>query len=526
MTASHPLDERFSNPRFHHALIGKLVDYMPTQRWFTSKGKTVRQCTAHGVYRVTEDSVLLVVHVDFADGSRETYQMPLAQLEAVEDQMRYLKSHPGLILLRVPGGPFVVDAVPLPHFRKALYALIRDGATTADGLQCEAGRLLRNAPETASSVVPSIDTSNTAIIYNDRFFFKLFRKLDPGLNPDLELVRYLSDKTSFTHSPPYGGSIGVGKMSQPDYLNLGMLSGKVDNRGDAWELFQELTARYFAGDSTVDEETLARARLLGQRTAEMHLALSGETATVDTYQGKRSVMEQGTGAYGAGSAAGELMVPESMTENYRREITAAAEKLLDRQVRELRDKLPSLTPAQQAAARRVLDREEELKDCLRRLADAPMEVSLIRIHADYHLGQVLVTDTDFCIIDFEGEPLLSIPERRRKRPALKDVAGMVRSFHYAANAQLLLNPERYATRDPEQLQRLADHWYETVRQAYLDGYYAHTTSVPFLPDSAEDRQLLLELFILEKAVYEVAYELNSRPAWLGVPLRGVESLVG
>lgn len=519
------LANRFGNPRFHHALVGNLEEFMVRQRWFTSKGKSIKDCTVHGVYQVTEDSVLLILHVDFTDESRETYQMPLAQLTHVEDQKRYLRNSPELILLKVPGGPYIVDAVPLPHFRKALYAMIKDGANTRDGLNCEAGRLLDQAPENASSTVPAIDTSNTAIIYEDKYFFKLFRKLDPGLNPDLELVRYLSDKTSFTHSPPYGGSVGVGEMDNEDYLNIGMLSGKVDNRGDAWEFFQELTAAYFAQDGEVSEETLARARLLGQRTAEMHLALSGETATVETYQGTRSVMDAGTGAYGSGADAGAMMVPEAMSADYRREITAAAGKLLDRQVRELRDKLPSLPAGQHATANRVLALETELKARLRKLADADMNVALIRIHADYHLGQVLVTDNDFCIIDFEGEPLLSIPERRRKRPALKDVAGMVRSFHYAANAQLLLNPDRYARQDQAALQSRADHWYRTVSQAFLDEYYQHCDASPFLPAAAADRKLLLDLFIMEKAVYEVAYELNSRPAWLGIPLRGVESLV-
>lgn len=519
------LSQRFTNPRFHHALLRNLEAFMVRQRWFTSKGKTVKDCSVHGVYQVTEDSVLMVLHVDFADGSRETYQMPLAQLEDVADQMRYLKTNSDFILLKVPGGPYIVDAVPLPHFRKALYAMIRDGATTKDGLNCEAGRLLATAPENANSTVPAINTSNTAIVFADTYFFKLFRKLDPGLNPDLELVRYLSDKTSFTHCPPYGGSIGVGEMQDDNYLNLGMLSGKVDNRGDAWEYFQELTAAYFTNHGEVGEETLHRTRLLGQRTAEMHLALSGETAIVDTYQGKRSVMDAGTGAYGSGAAAGAMMVPEAMSADYRREITAAAAKLLDRQSRELHDKLESLPASQRAAAERVLAATPQLQARLATLADAEMEVSLIRIHADYHLGQVLVTGNDFCIIDFEGEPLLSIPERRRKRPALKDVAGMVRSFHYAANAQLLLNPDTYAGHDQTQLQQRANQWYLTVSDAYLTAYYEHAGEAPFLPTSSADRQLLLDLFILEKAVYEVAYELNSRPDWLGIPLKGVESLV-
>jgi len=500
MQAPQLLDHRFKDPRFVHALLKRLPAYLAEQRWFTSKGKEIQSCHVQDSHAVTEDTALVIVRIEFADGSREFYQMPLAQLERTEDQKHYLKCTPGMILLRVPGGPFIVDAVPLPAFRRALYEMVREGVDTHDGINCECGKLLRKAPGTLDSVVPSIDTSNTAIVYGDRYFFKLFRKLDPGLNPDLELVRYLSEHTEFANCPPYGGSLGVGKMNDPNYLNLGMLSGKVDNVGDAWEYFQTLTAGYFAGDDPVNEETLQRARLLGKRTAEMHQALGG--------------------------AAGDMLVAQPMSADYRREITDAAKKLLRRQVAELSSKLDTLAPAQRAAADRVLTLEATLNERLDRLTDADMAVDLIRIHADYHLGQVLVTGDDFAIIDFEGEPLLSIPERRRRRPALKDVAGMVRSFHYAANAQLLLNEATYANRDQGELTARADAWFQTVSAAYLDAYYATCGDASFLPAAPEDRKLLLDLFVLEKAIYEVAYELNSRPAWLGVPLGGVLSVAG
>lgn len=499
MQAPQILDDRFKDPRFVHAVLRRLPAYLAEQRWFTSKGKEIGKCAIQNAHIVTEDTALVVIRIDFKDGSREFYQMPLAQLERVPDQRHYLKCTPKMILLQVPGGPFIVDAVPLPAFRRALYEMVRNGVDTRDGINCECGKLLRRAPETLDSEVPSIDTSNTAIIYGDKYFFKLFRKLDPGLNPDLELVRFLSEQTEFTHCPPYGGSLGVGEMTDPNYLNLGMLSGKVDNRGDAWEYFQELTARYFAGDAPVDEETLHRARLLGRRTAEMHQALAHGT--------------------------GDMLKPAPLTAEYRTEITAAAQKLLSRQATELRSKLSGLEPKNRATAQRVLDLEQTLHDRLATLNEREMDLQLIRIHADYHLGQVLVTTDDFVIIDFEGEPLLSIPERRRRRPALKDVAGMVRSFHYAANAQLLLNETTYAARNQAELSARADAWYNTVSAAYLDAYYAACGDATFLPAASEDRELLLDLFVLEKAIYEVAYELNARPGWLGVPLGGVLGVV-
>ena len=499
MQFAQTLTDRFANPRFTASFLQHLPEFLGRQRWFTSKGKRTSKCVIRDTFRVTEDSALVIVGVHFADGSQEIYQMPLAQLEQTEDQARYLRDREKQILLRIPGGPYVVDAVPLPRFRAAIYAMIKDGVRTRDGLVCEAGKLLRAAPETAKSVVPAIDTSNTAIVYNDRYFFKLFRKLDPGINPDLELVRYLSDKTSFQHCPPYGGALGVGEMSDPHYLNLGMLSGKVDNQGDAWEYFQALTERYFTGGYVIDEETLSRARLLGQRTAEMHLAL--------------------------GAGAGAMLKPEPLEASYRAEISNAAVKLLQRQVGELGAKVSELADDVRPLAEQVLRLHDQLRDRLDVLRDHPLAVDLIRIHADYHLGQVLVTRDDFYIIDFEGEPLLSIPERRRKRPALKDVAGMVRSFHYAARGQLLLNPAYADAGTIEEHTPHAETWFKTVSQAFLDSYYAHCGNASFLPASSEDRQLLLDLFVLEKAIYEVAYELNSRPTWLPIPLNGVLAVV-
>ena len=504
------LDDRFHDPRFTHALLQRLPAFVVTQRWFTSKGKDLKHCKIRNSYRVGETYALVIIETHYADGSHELFQLPLAQLTRVEDQKHYLKTNPGLVVFRVPGGPYLVDAVPLPGFRRDLYEMIRAGGYTHDGLSCECGKLLRQAPDTLDSTVPSIDTSNTAIIYGNRFFFKLFRRLDPGLNPDLELVRYLSEHTTFAHCPPYGGSLGVGKMTDADYLNLGMLSGMVDNRGDAWELFQDLTRRYFAEDGgVVSAETLERARLLGRRTAEMHQALAAKLLV----QGRRG--------------AGAMIVPEPLTPAYRAEISGAATKLLDRQIGELESRLGELAGRARPAAGRVLALAPTVRQRLDRLRDRPMSMDLIRIHADYHLGQVLVTDDDFVIIDFEGEPLLTIPERRRRRPALKDVAGMVRSFHYAISAQVLLHPDRYADHDPTELDRLTDHWYARVRTVYLDSYFATADAgtgpegASFLPTDAADRQELLDLFVLEKAVYEVAYELNARPDWLPVPLTGV-----
>lgn len=491
-----PLAIRFAQTDFSAPFLHELASFLPTQRWFTSKGKQIFNCSIGHVLPIAEGQIIVTVKVVFADSSSEMYQLPLAELTDQSELENYQLEHPNLVVFQPERGTLLVDAVPLASFRDRLYRMVREEVKVAGGLQCDAGKVLRMAPAAAPSIVPAIDTSNTAIIYGDQFFFKLFRKLDVGLNPDLELVRYLSEQVDFQHCPAYGGSMGVGDMAAADYLNLGMMSGKVDNQGDAWEYFQQLTEKDFANDLRASAQTIQRAKLLGQRTAEMHAKLS------------------------LGAVAGAMLRPETMTGPYRSEITAAAQKLLARQMTELEDKLPDLRPEQKALAQKVLALKDQLNAKLQALAASDMELDLIRIHADYHLGQVLVTEDDFYIIDFEGEPLLSIPERRRKRPALKDVAGMVRSFHYAARGQLLLNP-KYTPEQRRELAEPAEQWFEEVAKAYLNAYFLHCGAAAFLPEKPEDRQLLLDLFILEKAVYEVAYELNSRPDWLAIPLSGV-----
>ncbi|MEL6143687.1 MAG: hypothetical protein AAFU67_18960, partial [Bacteroidota bacterium] len=350
----------------------------------------------------------------------------------------------------------------------------------------------------------------------------LFRKLDEGLNPDLELVRFLSEQTSFKNSPVYAGSLSVGSFGDPGFINLGLMIGKIDNRGDAWQLFQELTEKYYTAilaspapaevpsfqpannyddinDTT--KSLLARgtyewAALLGQRTGEMHNALASSSPEFPDLK------------------------PEPLTANYRNEIFTGAKKLLDRQFAELSQKLAGLTGDQLIDAQAVLARRDEVEARLAAMRDRDIPIDMIRIHADYHLGQVLYNNSDFYIIDFEGEPLLSIPERRRKRPSFKDVAGMIRSFHYAAQGQLLLNP-KYTDEERKMLTPWGELWFRHIRHAFLQNYMAVTAGTTFVPKDAVDREDLLDFFILEKAIYEVAYELNSRPTWLSIPLRGV-----
>lgn len=521
----------FEQPAFIEQLCEEVLpDYLPRQRWFTSKGKLLRRCRIQRLFGLQPQWGILLLAVDFADGSTELYQLPLAYLTAEDDLQYYQQSHPGLVLAPFgePAVAILADAVALEGFRSQLFQEMQAGLRRSDGLTYDAGKLLQTAQiEQITSTVPAIDTSNTAIIYNDAFFFKLFRKLDPGLNPDLELTRYLSEQAGFRHSPAYGGSFSVGDMTQDkDFINLGVMIAKIDNRGDAWSLFQEYATDYYhrvhvalqhVGDLRVpafalpasyselpkveqqllSEKSYRSARLLGMRTAEMHLALAGAAAT------------------------SPALLPEEITREKRAAIFLAAKKLVDRQFDELLQKRQGLPSKIQALADEILGQQGAVMQRLSAFKEREVPALLGRIHGDYHLGQVLATvDDDFCIIDFEGEPLLSIPERRQKRPPFKDVAGMIRSFHYAAQGALLLN-DTYSDAERERLQPWGDWWFRQMRHSFLLGYLHEAKDAPFVPQKARDREDLLDFFVLEKAVYEVAYELNSRPHWLPIPLQGM-----
>lgn len=502
-----------------------LPAYLPTQRWFTSKGKELRNCRITHAFNVNEYSAILLCEVAFTDDTTELYQLPLAWNTEPEWLDFFQEFNPHQVIARVgdPVMALLTDAVPRANFRHLLFTEMREAKKRSDVLTYDKGKLLNSASGEVSSTVPAIDTSNTAIIYNDAFFFKLFRKLDPGLNPDLELVRFLSEKTTFKNSPAYGGSLTVGQLTDPNSINLGLMIGKIDNEGDAWSYFQKLTEEYYSNviihqlmtekppafvpteqydkldevtRSVFSETTFQRAQLLGRRTGEMHLALASAGADLPD------------------------LAPEPLTADYREEIYQAAKKLLDRQFAELSNKLDGLTTTQRAEAQSVLDQRDRVEKRLKALREQEIAVDLTRIHADYHLGQVLCTKDDFYIIDFEGEPLLSIPERRRKRPPFKDVAGMIRSFHYAAQGQLLLN-SKYSEDERKQLTAWGELWFRHVRHLLLAAYLEVTAGASFIPANAAQREDLLDFFVLEKAIYEVAYELNSRPDWLAIPLRGV-----
>jgi trehalose synthase-fused probable maltokinase len=351
--------------------------------------------------------------------------------------------------------------------------------------------------------------------------------------------RFLTDRAAFPQTPPLVGALEL-LRPRGENITLAIVQGFAANQGDAWrmtlqhlrQLYSEI-ARSMADGATplpvapreglvtlaledngapppplppAAAESFAAflgsARLLGQRTAELHLALASDAEDPD-------------------------FAPEPFSAEQRVALEASLTRQVDHVLPLLEENLSRIEEGLRAEARQVLDRSALVRQRLQQLRDRPMTACCIRCHGDYHLGQVLFADDDFLIIDFEGEPARPLAERRRKRPALADVAGMIRSFHYAAHAALFegnlleTRPECEAA-----LEVWAGHWYLVTASTFLGAYLRRAAGAPFLPAGRAELQPLLETFLLEKAVYELGYELNNRLSWVRIPLRGILGLLG
>lgn len=372
------------------------------------------------------------------------------------------------------------------------------------------------------------EQSNSSITYGDRFILKLFRKLEPGINPDLEIGRFLTDKSSFEQIAPVVGSIEYQPNgNQP--IVLGILQRYVPNEGDAWTYTLDMIEDFIEGalasrpdieggplgiSSLLDlaeqaipedaHETIGRylsdADLLGQRTAELHRALAVSTKPD--------------------------FAPEASTMLYQRSLYQSMRGLANQTMQTLRKRMLTMPEAVAAEAQQVIDMHDQINRRFRDIVDARLKTRRTRVHGDYHLGQVLYTGRDFVIIDFEGEPTRSINERRQKRSPLRDVAGMLRSFHYAAYTALYDQQNRGLIGDdvPEP-ERWVRHWYQWTAASFLHAYFTTIDDLSIMPTERSELELLLDIFLLDKAIYELNYELNNRPDWAHIPLRGIIDLM-
>ncbi|PYK75901.1 MAG: alpha-amylase, partial [Verrucomicrobia bacterium] len=449
----------------------------------------------------------------------ETYAIPvkIASDEAARS-VSQSASHATIAHFADSGGAILFDAIWDTTFRSQLFEAIvqrqaiKGQASDLVGLasdKLEPDHLLASG----KSQVFGAEQSNSSMLFDNGFFLKLYRKLEDGVNPDVELNRFLTEHTQFPNVPAFVGALEY-RRTKAEPTVVCLLQRAVASEGNVWTLTVDAIGRYYervlerkadlqnetAPPGALLDELIGgvypdKAKLLAQRTGELHLALASRT-------------DNPAFAPEPFNAMAQRSVYQNMRASLRRAFTL------------LKKKLPDLSRAFRDEAKEVLAAEQEILACEKRLLDRRTNAAKIRIHGDYHLGQLLYTGKDFVILDFEGEPARALSERKLKRSALRDVAGMMRSFQYAAYSALWQPAMR--KEDVPFLERWADLWYRQASSVFLQSYLNTTAGAIFIPKNSDDLQIMLQAYLLDKAVYEIGYELNHRPTWVVIPIRGIK----
>jgi maltose alpha-D-glucosyltransferase / alpha-amylase len=495
-----------------------LPRYLQHQRWYAGKSATVERADIidHATLTRGGESWLLTMLQTRAAGESAHYFVPLAMSFEDRDEER-TRNLTALAVTKVRQQAemgVIADAMGDEAFCRALIRAIGDGQP----LRTEGGTLqFRPGAGFADLVGDTLDTevplrrltasSNSITLLGDHLFLKAYRRLQPGINPELEMGSFLTDVAAFPHSVPVVGSVEW-VDAEGQVWSVALLQAQMANQGDAWEStvaqLERLLASTFAEEGEAEEAIAGmaeRLHLLGQRVAELHVAL----------------------AQSSGQPAFE---PEALQAADMARWAAAVQTECAQTLQLLEQRRSDLPAGLDETSAQVLASAAALRAQIEAAAAGPVPVHLkTRLHGDLHLGQILIRRDDFLIIDFEGEPQRGFDERRHKHSALRDVAGLLRSFDYAR--QTALNAVLQNPADLPRLGTLARQWERGVRAAFLAGYVQRAVAGGLYADATafESTASLLSLFELEKALYELRYELDNRPDWAGVPLAGIAELV-
>ncbi|HVV17459.1 MAG TPA: hypothetical protein VHH90_09675 [Polyangia bacterium] len=533
------------------ALSARLIGYARQRRWFRGKSRSITGARISDVLPLDADTadaaanVLVVVEVQYAEGEPDLYVIPMTWAPP-EELRRLREKHPHTLIGTDDG---LVDGLATGEAAVSLLDMARGNLTRRGHHGVLAGEgsdlLAELVPGGATSLrlrVAGVEQTNSTVMFGDRALLKVYRQPAAGPNVELEMGRFLGRACDPPCVPRVLGAITYQPDGGPP-RSLGIVHQLIANRGDAWALAERELGRFFqrAADtpppivlrrggeawlSAVDDEAAALdaragrfvslATVLGRRTGELHVALAGR---------RRPVPD-----------AGPDFAPAPLTAEDRRALAERTRSMLDETLAALASSAGGLGAGSRTLAERVLGPEgrQAVARLLRDFSEQPIETAKIRTHGDLHLGQVLAVARadgaadddaaidDFVIIDFEGEPARPLHERRAKGSPLRDVMGMVRSFDYAPEAALRQGGDSGAGNRAG----WARLWTRQVTASYLRAYLETVGRAPFVPRDRAQLARLLTYYELEKVVYEVGYELNNRPDWLDIPLRGLLAVVG
>jgi maltokinase len=446
-----------------------LIEFVSGRRWYGSKSRELVHAQVLDAVPLTSTSgsrfAVVLLEIRFHTGTRDAYQLVVGLREPGADGSEDV--------IGTVDGWTAYEGLASPEIASELPRLMQAGRVAAG----QEGEIeLRETERPASPLnlgsarVISTEQSNTSVVFDEALILKVYRRLEAGINPELELLRFLT-AAEFPNVPPLHGWYAY--TGRPIDATLGILQRYVTGAEDGWKLALDSLA--------LDPEVfLGRVRRLGEVTGAMHATLASD-------------------------ASDPIFAPEDASGESLGLLVASVDLEVERVFLDLPEDVDALGP--------IAGRGEEVRDQLRFLSHVGGGGRVIRGHGDYHLGQVLWTGEDWVVIDFEGEPARSLSERRQKRSPLRDVAGMLRSFAYASSAAAIVRGVE-APADFEQ----------RARDDFLAGYLAEVDA-SLLPTGEDAIGRLLTVFELEKAVYELRYELDNRPDWIGIPVAGIERLL-
>ncbi len=506
-----------------------LEDYILKKRWYAGKSSTLKYIDIVDYGKlISEKNIFhgVLIEINFNEAFFQDYFIPLSFIPGSREK---LETNTIIAPVTFQGEEgYLIDALHIEDFRHLVFDKIM--AYTSDQ---EDDKVIFHRSETIkpvkykSSRFMGGEQSNTSIIYNEKFVMKFFRRIYTSKNPDYEISRFLTEKSSFKNTPAYVGSINLA-LKNGDTITLSLMQDLLENEGDAWKyMLQELKSVFSNLErkkikvsslpdirlyqrqpiNTIPPEIIDFAGLniflkvskLALRTAEMHIALGSDmqdTAFTPTkYNGDYAVWLKNRLIYMFQNRLNTI-------ENNMHKLDGEALKL----------------------AHEFLDKKKEIREHFLNFNWTKMKSERIRIHGDYHLGQVLVDHDDFYLLDFEGEPESTIQDRKVKQPPLKDVAGMFRSFHYAIYSTIFNNASSFSI-SQEEMFKAGEVLYKYMIGVFMETYVDKVQTENLNIGYKQEIEFLLDYCLLEKAVYELGYELNSRPRWTIIPLRGIASIL-
>ena len=522
-----PWEELLENKEFVSVFLSDVLEkYIVKKRWYGGKSSKMKYIELAEYFRIQQHEEVyygLILEVNFQEAFYQHYFLPIAFVtdENFAQENRILP-----VSIEHQKG-YIIDAVHLEAFRKLVFERIY----TAEPIDKTKVRYHKNALfeniAYESSRFMGVEQSNTSIVYNEKYVLKFFRRIYVDRNPDYEMSRFLSEISDYKNTPLYLGSINVIDSDQST-LTIALMQELVENEGDAWDYilkeihkvfmnlqFKNINVKHLPKVTSFERLEIAdvspeiidwiglnllhKTRILAKRTAEMHIALGSEftdTAFEPTHF---------NGDY-------EVWLKNRLLYQFQNRLNT------------VENNLHKLKGMALDLANDFLARKNEIR---KRFVDfdwTKLKGLRIRIHGDYHLGQILVQNDDFYIIDFEGEPESTIRDRKVKQPPLKDVAGLFRSYHYAIYSSIFNNKDLYKE-SQEELFEAGEILYNYIINVFLGTYVALIKKANLNIGYKEERIFLLQYSLLEKAVYELGYELNSRPQWAVIPLKGISNII-